>query len=214
MVRRYRILLFVFVVIVGDQAAALVPVIDAKAIIGTIRNIQAIEKMKNLAHGDMEKLRGEFNALNPLGFKNDNLSSHTWSAGSWKSALSGVDNVENFKKENSDIYQFSNQSSQQPEIESTLKTNSVLETESEEEYNRLGTYTKAINELSNKVQITANTKSALDINNKLLVEIAYLEVEMIHMQVISNQAASWRIHHDLKLAASADKFLGDVGGKK
>ena len=61
--------------------------------------------------------------------------------------------------------------------------------------------------------IAESTKSALDVNNKLLVEIAYLQVEMIHMQALANQAASWRMRHDLKSAASTDKFLGEAGGK-
>jgi hypothetical protein len=78
-----------------------------------------------------------------------------------------VETSKNFKKQNRDIYEFSNQSPQQPEIESTLQTNSVLETESAAEYDRLLSYTTKINELSNKIQTAASAKSALDINNKL-----------------------------------------------
>jgi hypothetical protein len=204
---------FIGIVWANSQAIAIVPVIDAKAILGTLKNTQVIEEMKNISHGDMEKLRGEFDSINPLGFKKDSLNERVWSENSWKSALSDVETSKNFKKQNRDIYEFSNQSPQQPEIESTLQTNSVLETESAAEYDRLLSYTTKINELSNKIQTAASAKSALDINNKLLVEIAYLEVEMIHMQAIGNQAVSWRMHHDLELAANADKFLGEVGGK-
>lgn len=213
MIKTYNGWILFSLAVVASKAMAIVPVIDAKAIIGTLKNIQAIDEMKDMAHGDMEKLRGEFDALNPLGFKEDRLSEHAWSEDSWKSALSGVKNGENFKKENKDIYEFSNQSPQQSEIDGTLQTNSILETESAAEYDRLGSYTKKINELSNKIQIAESTKSALDVNNKLLVEIAYLQVEMIHMQALANQAASWRMRHDLKSAASTDKFLGEAGGK-
>jgi Type IV secretion system proteins len=213
MIKKYSGWILFLMIFVDTQGMAVVPVIDAKSIIGTLKNAQAIDEMKNMAHGDMEKLRGEFDALNPLGFEEDRLSDHTWSEDSWKSALSGVKNGENFKNDNKDIYAFSDQSSQKPEIDATLQTNSILETESAAEYDRLGSYTKTINELSNKIPAAESTKSALDINNKLLVEVAYLEIEMIHMQALANQAASWRMSHDLKSAASTDRFLGEAGEK-
>jgi hypothetical protein len=208
-----RIRLYLLAFLIAQNAQAIVPVIDAKALIGTIRNIQAIEKFKSLAHGDMEKLRGEFNALNPMNFKTDMLSAHTWSANSWQSALSGggkemMASLQKFKQENSDLYQFSSQSSQQPEIKKAVQENSVLTAESTQEYDQLQGYMQAINSLSNQIPSSASAKAALDVNNKLLAQIAYLQVEVLHMQVIANQAAAWRMRHQLKAAATTDRFLG------
>lgn len=194
-------------------AMALVPVIDVKSIIGTLRNIEAIEKMKALAHDDMGKLREEFNALNPLHFKTDDLSSHGWSADSWQSALGGSGqamkaSLQQFKDNNPDLYEFSSQAGQSEEVRQAVKTDSILETESTQEYDRLKQYQTDINVLSNQIPTAASTKAALDINNKLLTQIAYLQVEMIHMQVIASQAAVWRMHRDLKSAASTNQLLG------
>jgi type IV secretion system protein VirB5 len=214
-----RFLLWGFVVLfAADASQALVPVIDMKAIIGTMRNIEAIKDMKNAAHGDFERLRGEFNALNPLGFKTDDLASRDWSANSWESALSGggksaiAEKINDFKIKNEDIYQFSSSTQQKEEVEKTLKTSAVLDAETTQEYDRLGLYSKKINELSNVIRTSASTKSALDINNKLLVELAYLSIEGLRMQVMSNQASSQRLHHELKIAAATDQFLGTAGG--
>jgi hypothetical protein len=209
-------LVAMFIVLFSQSAWAIVPVIDVKGLMGTLQNIQAIKQMKDVAHGDMEKLRGEFDAVNPLNFKPDSLSSHTWSADSWQSALSGGGEkmqgpFEAFKASNSDLYAFSNKLEKQSEIKETVDKNSVLQTESTEEYNQLQNHLAIINRLSNQIPTTSSTKAALDMNNKLLVEIAYLQVELLHMQVLNNQATLWKMHHDLKVAASTDQFLGDVG---
>ena len=116
-------------------------------------------------------------------------------------------------KENKDIDNLSTQSEQQPEIEKTAQTSSVLQSESAIEYDQLKAYREKVNRLSNQVLVASSTKAALDINSKLLVEIAYLQIEMIHMQAIANQAVSWRMQHDLKVAASTEAFLGDEGGQ-
>lgn len=211
--------LFVFLILfVSSEAIALVPVIDMKSILGTIKNIEAIGKMQRSAHDNMERLRGDFNALNPLGFKSDNLSERAWSTGSWKTALSGggssmVENgIRHFKEDNKGIYSFSGQSQQKDEAEQVLQANAVLDAESTGEYDRLDSYAQKINSLSNLIASSASMKSALDINNKLMVELAYLEIEKLRMQTIANKANSQRMRHGLKLAADTDKYLGSIEG--
>lgn len=205
-------------VFAAGSAKAIMPVIDMKAIIASIQNLHELKNLRNIAHGDMRSLQGDLNALNPLHFTSDSLRQHLWSASNWRSALSGekgssmISGMDNFKKNNQQIYQFTDHTSQKEEVNQALETNAVLDAESSKEYDRLGVYAEKVNALSNRVQSAASTKEALDINNKLLVELAYLEIETIHMQALQNQASAQQIHRGLASAAATDKFLGSIKG--
>lgn len=207
---------FVLLMLISCSGWAVIPVIDMRAVMSTFKNIQAIEKMKAAAHTDIERLRGEFNALNPLNFAKDDWLSRQWISGGWSTALSGqvssvvASKINAFKQAHQDLYDFSENSSQEEQINPVLQTNAVLDSETTQEYDRLDSYVSQVNRLSNLIPAATSTKAALDINSKLLAELAYIGIESLRMQVLNNQASSQMTLHNLKTAAITNQLMGEA----
>ena len=193
---------------------AIMPVIDIKSFYGILKNVHEISDLKRMAHDDMQKLRHSFDQLNPLRLKEDSLSKRTWSSKTWQDAMTkGADLsvhglTQQFREKNSDLYSAAKKSSVEDLVRREADTDSLLSSTATREYNQLDAKIKAINVLSNKIVSANSMKASLDLNNRLLVELSYIQIEVLRMALMKNQAESIALHHRLRSVVTESTFLG------
>ena len=68
-----------------------------------------------------------------------------------------------------------------------------------------------ISQLRSLITKADTSKAALDLNNRLIAELAYLEVEKLKMQILSNQGLGGQSSRQVLAAAQQVKILHDDG---
>lgn len=210
-------ILLITMIFMPFSAWSLMPVVDIKSFFGLMKNFRALNHIREMAHQDMNALKSTLNGMNPLHLKSDLLSDHSWSPKTWDSALSGGEGsslqslMSRYKNQNQSITKrLSSNDITRHAVEQNLNIGGVLESSASAVYDQLSSHTHIVNRLSNQITVASTTKAALDLNNKLLAELAYLTIENLRMSALGNQAQSITLHNHLREASMDNYFLGKV----
>lgn len=79
--------------------------------------------------------------------------------------------------------------------------------ESESSFNDINESLKRIHDLSEQIEKAENTKAAIDLNSRLVVEVAYLQAQNLKAQAILNQQLAMRSSSNLEDDAELAKYL-------
>lgn len=202
----------------SSTSFGLVPVVDMKSFFTLMKNIRAINNLKSMAHNDLMLMKHSFDELNPMHLASDSLKTRSWSGKTWtdaltKSADSSLSTIRGqFLKKNQDLITLAKHSMNSPVMSELINGESLMGTVAIKEYGDLDEAIHRVNKLSNKCSQAGSLKAALDINNKLLVEIAYLQIEMLRLKSISSKVESIRLHNVFRKSVREDQFLGTAKG--
>lgn len=84
--------------------------------------------------------------------------------------------------------------------------NRAVTVESEASYNDINHHLKAVHALSEEIEAATNTKAAIDLNSRLLAEIAYLQTETLKVQTLISQQMAQSTANDLEHEARIAQF--------
>ena len=73
-------------------------------------------------------------------------------------------------------------------------------------FNEINTHLKAIHALSVNIEKTPNTKSAIDLNSRLIAELAYIQTEQLKLQTLLSQQAALEGANDIGMDSETAKF--------
>jgi type IV secretion system protein VirB5 len=73
-------------------------------------------------------------------------------------------------------------------------------------FNEINEHLKAIHDLSTQIEKTPNTKSAIDLNTRLLSEIAYIQTESLKLQTLLSQHNALMGANDIAVDSENAKF--------
>ena len=79
--------------------------------------------------------------------------------------------------------------------------------ESESSFNDINESLKRIHDLSEQIEKAENTKAAIDLNSRLVAEVAYLQAQNLKAQAILNQQLAMRSAGTLEDDAELAKYL-------
>lgn len=218
------ILVLIWLIFPFHICYAAMPVIDFGALIKMGQQLKALADLKKVAHADMERVMGGLRGLNPLHLLDDTKfmrEQKSWSPKDWQSALQGglsggvlssvmhkyqQDHPEDLVVNDKQLPQ-----AQREALVQQIKEKEAIGSQSTYAYNQLQTHLDDISQLRSLITKADTSKAALDLNNRLIAELAYLEVEKLKMQILSNQGLGGQSSRHVLAAAQQVKILHDDG---
>lgn len=146
------------------------------------------------------------------------LHSQQWSPDNWQDALKGIGgksdyqnlnhaydkahnilNTDEFKKGANDAVTL--------DYEQSVAVNKAASVQSEFAFNEINKSLKRIHELSTKIEHAENTKAAVDLNSRLLTELAYLQTQNLKSQSLINQQLAQKQALEISERGNVSKLL-------
>lgn len=75
-----------------------------------------------------------------------------------------------------------------------------------ESYNEINKHMDALHKLSQQIEKTPNTKGAIDLNSRLITEIAFIQLMSLRLQALMSQQAAQDSLAELQDRAEIAKF--------
>ena len=93
--------------------------------------------------------------------------------------------------------------------------NKAVSVQTTEAFNQVNQHLKRVHELSKEIEgkKNKNTKSAIDLNTRLLVETAYIQIGMLKLQALMNQQAAQATANEIAEDSEAARFNQLPNGK-
>lgn len=172
-----------------------------------------LNSVKNL----VEKNSGSYG----FGSKLNDLNLQKWSPSNWKDALKGASGSGNsvqyqallnaYKKSHKsvDIEDLKTGASADvvKDYEMTKSLNEAAGVQSEYAFNEVDKSLERIHKLSTEIDKAENTKAAIDLNSRIMTEVAYLQTQNLKAQSITNQQMAQTQAVSLSERAKTSKFL-------
>lgn len=195
------------------QARATVPVIDFSAISQLASEFQQLKNQYALLQRSYQNAEQQLSQAQELtrdseghyGFGNllngqSDLTNREWSPSSWQSALQGLSggNAARYQ-ELVDAYKKAHPSLSQTNYEKGASKNAAVTYQQDVQVNRaanvnatyafntIKSHLTTIHTLSTQIDQAKNTKAAMDLNARLLAEVAYIQTQELKMQILLNQ---------------------------
>lgn len=173
--------------------------------------LDSVNQIKNFNSGHYQY--GDLN--NSL----DDLKNRQWSPNSWDDALNNVaggnpsryeELVKAYEKNHKtlDDQSFAKGASKEQvtRYKQAKEVNKVASVESTYSYNEINKHLKAVHDLSTQIERAPNTKSAVDLNSRLLAEIAYIQTQNLKMQTLISQQLAQGGANDIAIDSQIAKF--------
>lgn len=179
--------------------------------------LEGIKALKTLNSGNY----GFGNLNNSL----SDLKNRQWSADTWEEALNNIaggnpsryqELVKAYQKNNIILSDEEYAKGATPErlkqYQQFKAINQTISVQSTYAYNEVNTHLKAIHNLASHIEKTQNTKAAVDLNSRLLAEIAYIQTETLKLQTLLTQQTAFASSTELSTDSELAKFnkLPDV----
>lgn len=139
------------------------------------------------------------------------LNKRKWAASTWSGALSGghssfvtgFDKLQNqYDSEQgviqSDDYEKLTNSRRKKEYDNQINTNKTVSVNTSYAYNNINKHLQDIHKISQNIEKATNTKAAIDLNSRLLTEIAYVQIQSLRMQILMNQQIAQQAADQIK----------------
>lgn len=150
----------------------------------------------------------------------DDLKNQQWSADSWADALKGKtknNSVQysqllksyqsNHKTLSQDDFQKGASIETAKSYQHSVEVNQAAGVQSAYAFNEVNKSLERIHQLSQKIEKADNTKAAVDLNSRLLTEVAYLQTQNLKAQSLINQQLAQKQSLELSERAKASQYL-------
>ncbi|HAU0512747.1 TPA: type IV secretion system protein [Legionella pneumophila] len=150
----------------------------------------------------------------------EDLHGQQWSPDNWSQALAGeVGNNASKYRKLLDSYQKNNTIAKSKEFEKgaqgnvvknyqqSAAVNQAASVQSEYAFNEVNNSLKRIHDLSQKIEQADNTKASVDLNSRLLTEVAYLQTQNLKAQSLVNQQLAQKQAVELSERGDNSKLL-------
>ncbi len=208
-----KIILIGLLISFSIKSFAMMPVVDAGAIANLIKNFNQLKSQYELLQQTYQNARYQLEQVKQLTsdseghygfghFLNDekDFNTRNWSPDNWKSALQGLSggNPERYQ-ELMNAYQQDHSVLSESNYEKGTSHDQAKVYTQDVEVNRaamvnatyafddIKTHLNTIYQLSKKIDQAQNTKAAVDLNSRLLAEMAYIQAQNLKMQILVNQ---------------------------
>jgi type IV secretion system protein VirB5 len=84
--------------------------------------------------------------------------------------------------------------------------NRAVQVQTTETYNHINRHMAALHKLSQKIEKTSNTKGAIDLNSRLLTELAFIQLASLRLQTLMSQQVSQDSLSELEDRAEIARF--------
>ena len=174
--------------------------------------LETVNKLKDFNNGHYD-----WGTLNNL--KKD-LVERKWSPETWDDALKNISggNPERYEELSSKYNERNknllsdddfSQGASKEKLENYKKSKEVhraASIQSSYAFNDINKHLENVHKLSSQIEKAENTKSAIDLNSRLLAEIAYIQTQNLKMQALLNQQSVQNLSHELSAESENAAF--------
>jgi type IV secretion system protein VirB5 len=196
-------LIFLFNSAFADAAPGPQWVIDYKSIDQLVKQIEELNKMNQqlLDTADkVEAVKGNISGLFNYGAMSNDLASWQWTANTWNQEIAELaggnpsryqqlmkEYEQTHKTMSKDNYSQGASIERSDIYDQNIKINKAAYAESSQEFNDINKRLNEIHDLTVQIDKADTSKKALDLNSRLLAQVAYLQAEQLRMQTLLNQ---------------------------
>ena len=144
--------------------------------------------------------QGHYGFGNLLNSEQDLTQDREWSPNNWQGALKGASGgnpqryqqlVAQYKRNHPTLskshYVKGASQAQYQQYHRQLETNRAVSVNASYAFNTIKMHLQQVHELSAQIEKAKNTKAAVDLNSRLVAELAYIQVQELKMQTLLNQ---------------------------
>jgi type IV secretion system protein VirB5 len=149
----------------------------------------------------------------------EDLKQRQWSPNTWDDALRNVAGgnpdryntlVKAYEKKHQILddktFEQGSSHAQLIRYKQAVAVNKAVSVESTYSYNEINKHLKAVHELSMQIEQAPNTKSAVDLNSRLLAEIAYIQTQNLKVQTLISQQLAQNGADDIAIDSQMARF--------
>ena len=158
-----------------------------------------LKKQYTQMHQQYNSITGNYGWGNWQNGSSD-LTQREWAPGDWHSALQGMSGgnpgrydelVAEYKKSHqnmgSDQFAKGSDHALTASYKNQVQTNQASSVSATYEFNDINTHLKTLQQLGKQIETAKNLKSAMDLNSRIQLEVAYVSIEELRMQTVLNQ---------------------------
>jgi type IV secretion system protein VirB5 len=189
------------------------PVYDASNYLQMVNELKSLEKQYNMLKNTYDNairqykmmnnvndgLRGQYGYGTLLDTANDALS-RNWSPSTWNNALNGVaggnparyqELQKQYEQNHQTVtpveYQRGSSAANTKDYQNQVAVNKTAAVQSAYAFDDIKQHLDRIHQLTQKIETTANVKASMDLNTRLIAELAYISTQELKMQTLINQ---------------------------
>ena len=196
----YKIFLTILILVsLPLDAGAMYFVHDSEAIAKAVASYNKLQQQYQTLLSLKSDAEGQYGFGGYLDSNNE-LQKRKWSPASWRSALENAagNNPERYQQL-SQLYKNNNAFMSQQQISALqgeeyattynkkVENNQAAVVQSSYAYADINKHLDIIHQLGQAIDTTKNTKAAIDLNTRVNTELAYIQMEELRMQIITNQ---------------------------
>lgn len=232
--KHQTIINFCFILACGFpiNSFATLPVVDFGAIANLLKNYNQLKSQYDLLHQTYQNAQQQLDKANELTqdeeghygygrFKNSDhdLKNRSWSPDHWKGALQGVSGgnparyqelMKTYQQDHPNLstsdYQKGASHDKAKNYARDVQVNRAAMVNATYAFDTIKTHLTNIHALSQKIDQTPNSKAAIDLNTRLMTEVAYIQTQELKMQVILNQQFAQSNADALAAKSASAKF--------
>jgi type IV secretion system protein VirB5 len=226
------ILPVVIALVMPSSCFAIIPVTDVGAIMNLVKNYSQLKRQYDLLQHTYQSAQQQLDQTKQLtndseghygfgGLLNgtSDLKNREWSPDNWKSTLQGISGgnsaryqelVHTYKQNHPNLsqsdYMKGSSNDKAKVYAQDVQVNRAVMTNATYSFNNIKTHLDTIHSLSAKIDQAKNTKSATDLNSRLLAEVAYIQTQELKMQILMNQQMAQSSADNIASKTASAKF--------
>lgn len=202
-----------FVALAPQATADILGVSDAALLLKAVEQLRQLQEQYNLLNDTYQNAQSQLDSINRLkeynsgsyghgSFNNgvDALNGWKNNAEDWRDAIENIaggnkaryeELVSNYEKSHpmlsDDAYSRGSTPERLNQFKYRKKVNKAISVETTKTFNEINERLKNINTLALRIDETQNTKSAMDLNSRLVAELAYIAMMNLKLQTLVSQ---------------------------
>lgn len=227
-----NIFILVLLLNITSAYADILSVADMELIATNLKQLAVLRDQYQLLKNAQQQTKEQLQSVNRIrdmnsghyGFGDlsnglDELQSWQSPVSTWKSALQNLSGgdparyqslVEAYEKNHPALNEASLERNTTPAQFTRFKedkaVNRAVQVQTTETYNQINRHMTALHNLSQKIEKAANTKSAIDLNSRLLTELAFIQLSSLRLQTLMSQQVAQDSLSELQDRAEIAKF--------
>jgi type IV secretion system protein VirB5 len=205
---------------------------DVELLLIAIKQLEELRKEYQVLSDSYQNAKSQLSSLNQLktmnsghyGFGNlnngqDVLQNWQSPANTWQDALQNLSGGNNeryqalmqaYEKNHPALNETQFAKNTTPELAARFKedkaVNRAVNVQTTQSYNEINQHMKALHKLSQQIEKASNTKGAIDLNSRLITELAFIQLMSLRLQTLMSQQAAQENLSELQDRAELARF--------
>lgn len=227
-----KLLIMTLLLITQAANADLLGVADVELIANSLQQLSVLRDQYQLLQDAQQQAKNQLDSINSLRNMNsghygfgelsnglDTLKSWQSPASTWQDALQNLSGgnpsryqalVEAYEKNHPALNESAYARNTTPEKAARFKedkaVNRAVQVQTTDSYNEINRHMAALHKLSQQIEKTPNTKGAIDLNSRLVTELAFIQLVSLRLQTLMSQQVAQENLSELQDRADMVRF--------